>query len=138
MAGPKCSVCGTHHGNLAERFCSWCLSEDPKELRNHHSGRVYAIWRRDRDGRRICRECYEILLTREKAAGIVHVGRKKHLYETIHQMKEVLFVKPEHTIANQIEHLMHPSEKGPGEEYKPRAARKSYDTVDEPSAIAQG
>ncbi|HZT35079.1 MAG TPA: hypothetical protein VFA15_04095, partial [Nitrososphaera sp.] len=77
----------------------------------HQNGRVYVIWRRDRDGRRICRDCYEILLTREKAAGIVHEGTKKRIHRTISQMKEVLFVQPEHTIINQLDHLRHIGEK---------------------------
>jgi len=125
MEGRRCTFCGDYHGTLSERFCSWCLSDDPKERRNHHSGRVYAIWRRDRDGRRICRDCYDVLLTREKAAGIVHTAKKQSLYETISQMKDRLFVQPEHKIIDQIGHLRHKdklAQPKEGKNYRYRAA----------------
>lgn len=81
--------CKKQHPPSPDKFCHWCLSEVAGEVRKVKDS-VYHIWRKDRSGRRICRACYEILIRREKAVGIVHVSYRNQLKESIIRMKYVM------------------------------------------------
>ena len=75
--------------NPNNAYCSYCLSEHTcnTTVKRKDKSWCYPQWYKDKEGRKICKRCYQILLKRERHIGIYRLSRRRKIYAEIKRLQ---------------------------------------------------